>query len=91
MTDQTIDELLTTLDAYNLNKNGTFGEFTIAEIYAMYPELKTAKQAIKELIDQARIDELKRTIKLDNFENILTGFGRGEIENRLTYLMKESK
>ena len=44
----TLDEILINLDEYKLNRGGV--DFSVAEHYAMYPELKSAKLAIEALI-----------------------------------------
>jgi len=56
----TLDEILINLDEYKLNQGGL--DFSVAEHYAMYPELKSAKLAIEALINEARIDELEKTM-----------------------------
>ena len=54
----TLDEILINLDEYKLNRGGV--DFSVAEHYAMYPELKSAKLAIETLITEARIDEVEK-------------------------------
>lgn len=57
----TLDEILINLDAYKLNRGGIMGGvgFSVAEHYAMYPELKSAKLTIEALIAEAKANERK--------------------------------
>ena len=61
----TLDEILINLDEYKLNQGGL--DFSVAEHYAMYPELKSAKLAIEALITEARNDSL---LDLENWAKL---------------------
>jgi len=58
----TLDEILINLDEYKLNQGGL--DFSVAEHYAMYPELKSAKLAIEALINEARIELIEEILEL---------------------------
>ena len=60
----TLDEILINLDEYKLNQGGL--DFSVAEHYAMYPELKSAKLAIEALITEAT-----REARIELIEEIL--------------------
>lgn len=89
MNNKTVDEILTSLPQYNLGNDPITDEpFTAEETYAIYPELREAKQAIEHLITEARINEVD---KLNHSAGLLYFEPKEYVENRLAKLKPQGE
>lgn len=89
---EALDEILTNLDAYALNKSLVTGgvDFSIPEHYAMYPELKRAKAAIELLLLKRELKTLIKVYK-DIVSHDIAGPVKWEVSDRITALQQTLK